>query len=123
MAPPVFGKDFAAATVIRGEHVPRNDQTPVIVDVLLADEDMSVEEHEAIVVGDDIIEVGGPADVLSPVVGSNVAAATVIRGESNPRSDKTPVSVGISPVDEDISVEEHEAIVVGAILVWELPGS
>ena len=88
MAPPVFGKDFAAATVIWGERVPRNDQTPVIVDVLPAD-DMSIEEHEACVVDDDIIEVGGPADGLSLVVGGNVAAATVNRGESNPRGDQS----------------------------------
>ena len=57
----------------------------MIVDVLLADEDMSVEEHEAIVVDDEIIEVGGPANGVSLVVGGNVATATVIRGESNPR--------------------------------------
>ena len=81
VVPLVVGRDFAAATVIRGEHSSRDDQTPVNVGVLLADEDMSVEEHEAIVVGDDIIEVG------SPVVGRNVTAATMIRGESNPRSD------------------------------------
>ena len=78
MAPPVFGKDFsAAATVLRGERVPRIDQAP-IVDVLPADEDMSVEEHGTIVVDGDM---GGPADGLSPVVGCDVAAATVIRGE------------------------------------------
>ena len=34
--------------MIRGEHVPRNDQTPVIVDVSPADDDMSVEEQEAL---------------------------------------------------------------------------
>ena len=91
--------------LIRGERSLRDDQTPVNVGVLPADEDMSVEEHKAILVGDDIIKVGGPADVVPPVVGRNVAAATVIRGESNPRSDRTPVSVGVSPAGEGTEVE------------------
>ena len=76
-------------------------------------------------VGDDIVEVGGPADVVLPVGGRNVTAATVIRGESNPRSDRMPVSVGVSPADEDMSLEAHEAIVVGAIGMgapWFLTG-
>ena len=66
VVPPVVGRDFAAATVIRGERSPSNDQTPVSVGVLPADEDMSVEEHDAIVVGDDIVEVGVSADVVPP---------------------------------------------------------
>ena len=62
---------------------------------------------------DDISEVGDLADVVPPVVGRDFAAATVIWGEGSPKNDQTPVNV--LPVDEDISAEEHEAIVVGAI--------
>ena len=43
VVPPVVGRNFVAATVIRGERSPRNDQTPVNVSILPADEDMSVE--------------------------------------------------------------------------------
>ena len=64
---------------------------------------------------DETIEEGGLADVVPPFVGRDFAAATVIRGESNLRIDRTPASVGVSPADEDMSVDEHEAIVVGAI--------
>ena len=50
---------------------------------------------------------------MPPVVGKDIAIATMIHGERNPRGDQAPVSV--SPADEDMSVEEHEAIMVGAI--------
>ena len=36
-------------------------------------------------------------------------------GEHGLRGDQSPVSVGLSPADEDTSSEEHEAIVVGAV--------
>ena len=44
------------------------------------------------------------------VVGKYLAVPTMIHEERSPRGDQAPVSV--SPADEDMSVEEHEAIMV-----------
>ena len=48
-------------------------------------------------------EVGGTTDVVPPIVVKGFAVNTMIRGQHGPIGDRSPVSVGISLADEDMS--------------------
>ena len=70
-------------------------------------------------------DLGVPADLAPPVVGKGSAVATLFRGTHSPSCDQSPVSVGNTPADEDMLLEECKAIVVGAVgtgAPWFLTG-
>ena len=60
-------------------------------------------------------ELGRPTDVVPPIVGKELAVATMIRRESDLSIVRAPGSTAVLPADEDFPEEEHEVIMVEAI--------
>ena len=70
-------------------------------------------------------QLGDPAGVAPPVVAQGFAADTTFCGEHCPNGDQSPVSFGNSPTEDNMVLEEHEAIVMGAVSTgtpWFLSG-
>ena len=63
--------------------------------------------------------------MMPPIAMERFDVAAMSHGEHGLSGDQSPVSVVLSPADEDTSPEEHEAIVVGAVgtgAPWFLTG-